>query len=133
MLLLRNGKFVIWKLKSLSYFFVFFCFVFCFVFFILVFVVVNVSVLKPVEAVWTDGLRESSIRVVLSFIQKSGVWHSIERFGLDLTALAYDEVAGDEEGGITRRLASPYGIFFSALTFWISFYLIHTGQVFDEE
>ena len=77
----------------------------------------SVSVLA--DLVGTEGFFISSDRGVLSCIKKSGVWHSTDLLGIDLatvdlTALAYDEGAGEEDDAVTSLLASPYGRAFSA-------------------
>ena len=95
----------------------------------------GLSVPEPVDVVSIDGFLDNSFKETLSGIQKSGVWHSIERFWVNRTTLAYEVVVADGGGdfALTSPLASPYGRFFSAFTRWISFSWIHTGQFLDDE
>ena len=96
----------------------------------------DLSVTVLADFVSTEGFLTSSESGVLSCIQKSGVWHSMDRFRIVVarTALAYDVGADEEDDdAVTRRLALPYGRDFSVFTRWISFSRVQTGQVFDDE
>ena len=65
----------------------------------------GLSVTVLADFVSTEGFLTSSESGILSCIQKSGVWHSMDRFGVVVarTALAYDEGADEEDDDAVRR------------------------------